>query len=112
MCRFKSFFRVHVFWMFSSLQKAHMKELFCLDALEMDAASPLVVSASSQVESPFSIDGIDVIPLLVCLLPRSFAVRAETFEMMLARVEELSVEKVRMLAASNILGASSDLTEE
>ena len=38
--------------------------------------------------------------------------RAETLEMMLARVEELSVENVRMLAESNMLGASSDFTEE
>lgn len=38
--------------------------------------------------------------------------RAETLEMMLPRWEELSDEKVRMLAASKILGASSDLTEE
>lgn len=47
-----------------------------------------------------------------CLRPRSLAVRADTLEMMLPRVDELSDEKVRMLALSKMLGVSSDFTEE
>lgn len=38
--------------------------------------------------------------------------RADTLEMMLPRTEELSEEKVRTLAVSKRLAASSDFTEE
>lgn len=58
-------------------------------------------------------DGMDVVGLEVeDVFRRNLAVRAETLESKLPRADELSVENVRMLAASKRLGASSDFTDE
>lgn len=58
-------------------------------------------------------DGMDVVGFEVEeVFRRNLAVRAETLESRLPRADELSVEKVRTLAASKRLGASSDFTEE
>jgi hypothetical protein len=85
----------------SSLQKPHVKEPFCLGAGVDDSLDAGDVSSSWVMEGRAA-----------CLRPRSLAVRADTLEMILPRVDELSDEKVRMLALSKMLGVSSDFTEE
>jgi hypothetical protein len=50
--------------------------------------------------------------LPLCFRLRNLAVRAETLEMMLPRVDDVSEKARVLLAESKILDESSDLTEE
>lgn len=95
--------------MSSSAQNPQVKEPFCLGAFDAVVESPQVVideASSSRIDD--LVDAADDWGLR----PRSLAVRAETLEMMLPVTDEVSEEKVRILAASNMLAASSDLTDE
>lgn len=118
MCRFKSFLRVHVFWMSSSRQNPHVKEPFCLGVAEDEAAS-LVVSideaSSSRVVDDDLMEVADLIEAAAedpGRRPSNLAVRADTLEMRLPATLDVSEDRVRMLAVSNKLAASSDLTDE
>ena len=84
-----------------------MKAPFCL--------APFVVVVDDSVGLPSSAEAdclVDVRGLDWVFRFRNLEVREETLEMMLPVTEDASEEKVRMLAPSNILGASSDFTEE
>lgn len=116
MWRLRSFLRVHVFWMPSSLQKPHMKAPFCLVALAAAVAGSLdwaAASSVSHVASSVWAGVVLLLSLLWLLRPRNLALRAtlERLDMMLLR-DDVS-EKARMLLPeSKMLGASSDLTDE
>lgn len=92
--------------MSSSRQNPQVKAPFCLGAFVAAVAGSVVVLSSVVVD----VLVLEVVGWLFRL--RNLAVRAETLEMMLPVTDEASDEKVRMLAASNRLGASSDFTEE
>lgn len=101
MWRFKSFLRVHVFWMPSSRQNPQVKEPFCLGAAVVG-----VVSSASQDDSSVRAMLARVVDGLTWRL-RLVLARGETLEVTLPHVDDVSENALLLLVESNIFDESS-----